>query len=255
VGLLSTTLTFLLFYLSSRPITGMPPLQDWRLGLLTILSLIAFVYYEQRKKRPFIRLHILKNRSLTIASLCALLRMMTLSGGLGFIMPLYLADIVNLTPTQSGFFLMANPAAMVIFVHLGGRLSDTLGSRTIGMIGFLVFSGVMGVLSRLPVEVPYWVIIATLLVFGAGAGFMLAAFHRAALNFVSEEDLGTASGLYSMIRFMGSALGAAVGGILLQFYSEQNNTTTLSAYQHVFIWFIGFTLIGFAIATLLPKER
>lgn len=244
VLLLTGTLTGLLFYLSSRPITGVPALQDWRLLLMTLLFLAAFVWQENRQADPFIRLPILRNRSLIIASTCASMRMLLLGGALAFVMPLYLADIVGLNPTQSGFFLMANPAAMVVSVQIGGRLSDKLGSRIIGMIGFSTTALVMFIFSRLAAEAAHWLIIATLLLFGLAMGLMLAALHRAALNNVPEDDLGTSSGVYSMIRFLGSALGAAVGGILLRYYVDETAVSLLNAYQSVFVWFIGVALIG-----------
>lgn len=253
VGLLSGALTSLLFYLSSRPITGRPPLQDWRLLILVILFSIGFIRYENKKVNAFIKLSILRNRSLVTGSVCASLRMLALGGCMAFLMPLYLADIIQLDPTRSGFYLMANPAAMTAFVRLGGNISDRLGSRTIAMTGFGVVSAVMFTFSQLGEGSPSWVVIALLISFGIGAGLMLAALHRAALNDVSEADLGTASGIYSMIRFLGSACGAAIGGILLQFYLDQPSVQLVAAYQHVFQWFMGFALLGFVTASFLPK--
>jgi EmrB/QacA subfamily drug resistance transporter len=255
VGLLAATLTFLLFYLSSRPITGRPPLQDWRLFMLMTLSLAAFLRHENKKAHPFINLRILKNRSLVIGSLCACLRMLMLSGNISFIMPLYLADIVLLNPTRSGFFLMTMPAAMVGMVRFGGSLSDRLGSRIIAMTGFSIITAVTFTFSRLPDNSPLWLLITLLIIFGTGAGLMLAALHRAALNDMPEADLGTSSGIYSMIRFLGSASGAAFGGILLQFYLDQESVNLLAAYQHVFQWFAGFALLGVMTATFLPKTE
>lgn len=247
------TFTFLLFYFSSRPITGVAPLQDWRLLVLTLLFGALFVWHERRRMDPFIRLQILKNRSLVVGSLCASLRMLVMSGSLGFVMPLYLADVLGLDPTRSGFFLMLNPAAMVVFVRFGGRLSDRLGSRAIAMTGFGIFMVVMFGISRLTAVSPPWLMVFLLIFFGVGAGFMLASLHRAALNDVAEADLGTSSGVYSMVRFLGSACGAAFGGILVQTYLESFNHIALPAYQTVFLWFTGFAFLGFVSATFLPK--
>ncbi len=255
VGLFSATLTFLLFYFSSRPITGVPPLQDWRLLGLTCLFLVLFVWYENIKAEPFIKLQILKNRALVVASVCASLRMIGLSGGFGFLIPLYLADVMELDPTLSGFFLMANPAAMTIVVRFGGNLSDRRGSRVIVMSGFGIVSTVMFILSQISGDAPYWMFIALFFTAGGGTGLMLAALHRAALNDIPETDLGTSSGIYSMIRFLGSACGAVFGGILLQFYLDQPGSDLLGAYQHVFLWFVGFALIGLILATFLPKTE
>ena len=254
VLLLSGTLTFLLFYLSSRPITGVPALQDLRLLAGTIVFAVASVWHENRRKDPFIRLSILRNRSLVVASFAATLRMMVLSGGLGFVVPLYLADVLDLDPAQSGVLLMLNPAAMVLVVRLGGRIADRWGSRTIVMAGFSLVSLVMFSLARLPESPPTWLLVSLLLLFGIGAGLKLASLHRAALNDVHESDLGTASGVYSTIRFLGSSSGAVFGGILIQYYLNDLGHSLHSVYQNVFVWYGGFALAGLILATLLPKN-
>ena len=48
VGLLIPGISSLIFFLSSRPITGIEPLEDWRLLLLATLFLAAFFWWEKR---------------------------------------------------------------------------------------------------------------------------------------------------------------------------------------------------------------
>ena len=255
MGLLGLLLTALLIYLSSRPVTGIPPLQDWRFLGLGVFFLAAFTWQEKRSVDPVIRPDLLKNRSLVVASLSAGLRMMVMSGGLGFVLPLFLADVLQLDPGRSGAFLMINPATMVLFTRLGGSLSDRSGSRAIVMTGFGLTSAVMLGLAFVTPQTPSWALAGMLVIFGVGAGLMLASLHRAALNDVPEADLGTSSGVYSSIRFLGSALGAALGGILLQYYLHSSGAEMLAAYQHVFGWFGGFSFLGFMLAFLLPKVQ
>ncbi|MEM7797796.1 MAG: MFS transporter [Chloroflexota bacterium] len=252
--LLFATLTFLFFYLSSRPITGVPPLQDWRFLALMLIFGVGFVLYENVRDDPFINLRIFGNRTLMLGSALACLRMIGLSGGMGFLMPLYLADIINIDPSLSGFFLMANPAAMVICVRLAGGLADRWGSRLIVMTGFAIVGSVYLTFSQLGASTPYWGVILLYFCFGIGAGMMLATLHRAALNDVPDVDMGTSSGIYSMLRFLGSALGAAIGGILLKYYTDLNPSDLLAAFQSVFVWYVGFALLGILIAFFLPRS-
>jgi MFS family permease len=255
VGVFAAMLTCLLFYFSSRPITGVAPLQDWRLLGLACFLLIAFGWVESRKDRPFIKLRLLKNRPFVVASLCAGLRMLQLSGSISFLLPLYLADITELDPTLSGLFLMTFPAAMVLFVRLGGILSDRRGSQTVVLTGFGIIAFIMFILSQMSRDTPYWLLITLLFAAGVGAGLMLASLHRAALINIPAPDIGASSGLYSMLRFLGSACGSVFAGILLQFYLERPGTTPVAAYQTVFLWFVGFALLGFSLALYLPNTE
>lgn len=253
VGLLALTLMLLFFWLSSRPITGLPPLQDWRLLLPALLFLGLFIWHEQRHLNPFIDLAILRNKGVTSASICASLRMIGLSGGIGFLMPLYLADVVGLDPAVSGLLLLANPAAMIVTVRYGGRLSDQLGSRSIVLTGFAAYTIVFVLLGLFSAHASRWLIVSLLFLFGSGGGLMLASLHRAALNDVPDPQLGAASGLYSMIRFIGSAFGAAFGGILLQFYLDQPELAIAIAYRNVFFGYAIFCLFGALIGTRLSN--
>ncbi len=256
VVLLALCLTGLLFYLSSRPITGVDSLQDWRLLLATLVFASLFVWYEGRQLNPFIRIGILSNRALSFGSACALVRMILLSGGFGFLMPQYLNSVYQLTPEQTGYYLMLNPAAMILFVRLGGGWADRVGSQRITMTGFSIIGISLFWITRLPfgdvADFQRWTIVIPIILFGIGAGLMLAALHRAALNDVSEDEMGSASGIYSMIRFLGSALGAAIGGILLQYFEGRYPGNASLAFQSVYTWFIAFAVIGFGFSSLLP---
>ena len=253
VILLAVVMTLLLFYFSSKPITGVDAFRDWRLLLGVILALLGFIWHEGQRDNPFLNLSLFRYPSLVVASTGAMLRMMALSGCLGFLMPLYLADIVGLNPTLSGFFLLLNPAAMVVVVQLAGRFSDRFGSRLIVIIGFTMLAAFMLTFTQLPMNTPRGVLVGLLLFFGLGAGIMLASLHRAALNDVAESDLGGASGVYSMIRFLGSASGAAFGGVLLQ-QGLDSGRSELAAYQFVFLCYAGFAIAGILIGALLPKS-
>lgn len=55
--------------------------------------------------------------------------------------------------------------------------------------------------------------------------------------------MGAATGLYSMLRFIGSAIGTALSGVLLQTYLDQSLSIT-SAYQNAYLFFAGFSILG-----------
>jgi EmrB/QacA subfamily drug resistance transporter len=253
VVLLSSTLTCLLFYLSSRPITGVAPLQDWRLGGTTAILMIGFLWWEIQRHDPFISFHIFRNKVFSLASFCASLRMVTM-GGLSFLVPLYLVDVRGLNASAVGGLLMIAPGMMIIMVRFGGQIADYWGSRWPTLIGLGIQGGVMVTFYLLPDTVPIWVVGLVLGVYGLGAGFVLAALHRAAMGNLTEADMGAAAGLYSMLRFAGAVIGTAIGGVLLQNYIDQG-LPPLIAYQNVFVFFGGSSLIGAMAGLFFPKTN
>jgi len=248
VLLLASTLTALLFYLSSRPITGVAPLQDWRLLGGVLFFLVAFLWWEQRCSNPFVVLGIFANRMFTAASCSAALRMMTM-GGSSFLIPLFLADIYALNASLMGFILMIMPGAMMLTVRFGGQMADRFGSRFPVIGGFLSQLISMILFSLVNLETPLWMIGALLAVHGLGVGLMLAALHQAAMHNMEDAEMGVAAGLYSMIRFVGMAIGTALSGVLLQNYLNQS-LPLIEAYQSTFLFFAGSALCGLALAAV-----
>ena len=75
VLLLGGTVVFLVLYVSSRPVTGVEPLQDWRLLLGFIVIGVLFVWWERKHDDPLVDLNILKGHSFRMASILAGFRM------------------------------------------------------------------------------------------------------------------------------------------------------------------------------------
>jgi EmrB/QacA subfamily drug resistance transporter len=233
--LLSFALTTLIVFLSSRPITGVPPLQDWRLLVLTVLCVWGFLFWERRHPQPFVELAIFRNRMFSLASFCAMARMVIMAGQ-GFLVALYLADVRGFGAAQIGGITMCSAGAMVLIVRFGGQAADQWGSRWPSVIGLSVQGSVMVILGLLPVTTPVWVLALVLVYYGLGAGLVLAALHRAALGHVADQQMGMAAGLYSMSRFAGAAAGTALGGVILQ-QAFDRGLSLIAAYQVTFLIF------------------
>ena len=239
---LAAAVTFLVFFISSRPITGVEPLHDWRLLGLSLGAGVLFVVRERRHADPFLSLDLFRVPSLRWASIGSGLRMFTMSG-IGFLMPLYLADVHGLSAGMIGAFIMTNAAALLVTMRAGGQMADRWGSRLPVMIGLSVQSACMLYFALLPADVPMTFVVGGLLCHGLGAGLSLAAFHRASMSQIRQEQSGQAAGIYSMIRFAGILMGSALGGVLLQ-QAEIVTGSMTQAYQFVFIFIAAAAFCG-----------
>lgn len=253
VLLLSLMLTSTIFFLSSRPITGVAPLRDWRLLLLALLLLAAFVAWERRHPGPFVELGLFRNPMFRLASFCGMTRMFIMAG-LGFLVTLYLADVRGFGAAQIGGITMFNAGAMALIVRLGGQAADRWGSRWPTIIGLSVQISVMVIFALLPATAPVYLIALVLAYYGLGAGFVLAALHRVAMADMAEAQMGMAAGLYSMTRFVGAATGTALGGVILQ-WAFDHGLSTVSAYQVTFLCFAVLASAGVVAAFGLREGR
>ena len=244
--LLSFVLTGFTFFLSSRAVTGVASLRDWRLLVLSLVLLFAFWRWEKGREKPFVSFSIFRNAAFCRSTFCASMRMLC-TGGVSFLIPLYLVDIHQLGPLGLGGFLLISSGAMTLIVRFGGRVADRSGSFWPATIGLGALGIVILILSQLPESAPIWTVAVNLMFYGLGGGLMLAALHRAVMHDVSEPEMGSAAGLYSMFRFLGSVIGTALAGVILQ-HNLDGSFSTIESYQRSFLFFTVFPALGVAVA-------
>jgi DHA2 family methylenomycin A resistance protein-like MFS transporter len=245
VLLLCAAMTLLLFYTSSRPITGVEGLRDWRLLILCLLCFGALILWEQRRSRPYINLATFRRRVFTASSISAGLRMFLMSS-ISFVLPLYLTDIHHLSASIIGLAVAMQAGMLFVISRAGGQLADRWGSRPpvlVSMVGLIL---IMAGLALAPANLPIWILFALSATHGLLIGLSLAPLHRAAMHGVPDQETGAAAGLYSMIRFAGQILGVAVAGVVLQQGLAQA-AAPIAAYQMAFWLYVGVA----AVATLI----
>jgi predicted MFS family arabinose efflux permease len=251
VVLLGAGVTTLLFYVSSRLITGVPALRDWRLLAGASLLMASFVIWEKRRPNPFISLDIFAHRPFAQTSFCSGARMFVMSGII-FLLPLYLADVQALNAAWIGFALVVHAGALFVTMRFGGQLADRWGSRWPVVLGMGVQTGAMVCFALLSGAAGLIPVIIWLIAHGLGAGLALPALHRAAMGQVTQAQMGVAAGLYSMIRFGGMMLGTTLEGVLLQ-QGLDRGLPTAEAYQMVYWLVAGVGLLGVIVGVTLRE--
>lgn len=234
------TTVCLIFYLSSRPITGVEPLRDWRLLAGMLLFLAAFYGWERRQRAPLVDFGLFGRRNFGRASLCALIRMYLMSSE-SFLIPLYFTDIFDLSAAQIGVIMSLYAGALLSTTRLAGQLADRGNGRQLIVGAFTLQSSMMALCVFLPgTSSALWPALAWIL-HGLGAGMSLAVLSHVAMTDVDPSQSGVAAGAYSTVRFMGNTLGATIGGAIL--HQALATTTPLQAYQIVFA---SVAVVGFS---------
>ncbi len=252
VGLLSSALVMLLFFTSSRPITGVTGLQDWRLLLLCLLLFGALIAWERRRANPYLNLAIFANRTFTAASIGAGLRMFLMSSS-SFLMPLYLTDIHGLSASAIGISLALQAGMLFVISQAGGQIADRWGSRRPVLLSLGGMVVILAALALAGATTPLWWIYTLCAAHGLAIGLSLAPLHRSSMQGVADHEAGGAAGLYSMIRFAGQILGVAVAGVILQRELAQA-LMPIAAYQFVFWLYVVVALLAMLSGAFLREK-
>ena len=179
------------------------------LGVVAVLSGVAFVLRSQRVADPVVRLDLLRRpgflpAGLTVASSNLVMYTVFLA------LPLFLAGLVGWGPRDVGWVLGVMSLVMLVWGPVGGALGDRFGRRFPALIGTVVAAvGTLPFLAIAPTW-PWWAYGAAVTLLGTGIGLSSASVQAAAMRAAGTSDAGQAAGLFSTMRYVGSIVGTAV---------------------------------------------
>ena len=115
--------------------------------------------------------------------------------------------------TEAGLFMLPATLGMLLAGPISGRLSSTVGSKVPLLIGALVSCFAFVILAF--AHTHGWQIYLAMLVMGVGIGFAFASMANIVVESVPREEVGVATGINTIMRTLGGALGAQLVATLL----------------------------------------
>ena len=187
------------------------------LGLSLIFGVLFVIWERIRDKahKPvLLDLNLFHVNSFRNGSIAALIISMG-EFGILFAIPLWLQNVLGLSPVDSGLVLLWLAGGAFLASGVGGALSGKLAPAMAVRIGVgLELVGVLGV-AFLANSQNWWPIAPMLFLYGIGVGLATAQLTGVIMVDVPMDKIGQASGSQSTVRQIGSALGIAVLGTVL----------------------------------------
>jgi len=182
-----------------------------------VLLLVAFCVSQTRIAEPMFHLGLFRIRAFAAGNLAALLIAIA-RGGMQFMLIIWLQGIwlplhgyaYEDTPLWAGIFMLPLTVGFLVGGPTSGWLSDRFGARLFSTTGLLLVAAAFVGLLVLPVDFPYPVFAALLLLSGLGQGMFSAPNTSAIMGSVPPEQRGVASGMRSTFQNSGTALSIGV---------------------------------------------
>ncbi|MEO8955393.1 MAG: MDR family MFS transporter [Ktedonobacteraceae bacterium] len=233
-------LALALYALSEGPTSGWisPAILGSALGGL--LLLIGFVVVELRRPEPLLDLRLLGNRLFRIANLVSLFSSAAFLGVL-FVAPLFLQQGLGVTPLTSGLTTFPEALGVLLSSQIVARLYPRVGPRRLMAAGLTGVTIVMGLMSLMGADTNLWLMRVLMFLTGAGMAFAFVPVQIAAFATISSAATGRASALSNALRQLGSALGVAVIGEVLNAVGPTRQSVngrvlpSLAAYHAAFL--------------------
>jgi MFS family permease len=133
-----------------------------------------------------------------------------------------------------------------------GRISARFGSRRALLTG-TAFTTASFALLTFAHGHPYDFLIAAALL-GIGIGLAFAALGNLIVQSVSSHQTGVASGMNTVMRTLGGALGGQLSASFIA-ANTSNGLATVTGFSETFLMATGFLVVCFCAGLLVPKER
>ncbi|MFD0690091.1 MFS transporter [Actinomadura fibrosa] len=251
-GLLAVTMFGLLFGLieGSTNGWGAVPVVSIAVG---VLFFAAFARRQRTAAHPLITPSLMRNRGFT-SGLVVCLVAVAAGSGLLFVLSLFLQEGLHVSPRGTSLGLVPLTLGLVVagFAAMGGLVAK-LG-RTLVFIGLavdLVGCGwVLALVEHSGTDVGLWALAPAFSVIGVGIGLSFAAIPTVALGDAKPDEAGSASGSFSSIQQLASAIGSAA---VTSVFFQAATSGLAHAMEVSLIVVLAVTALSLPVVALMPR--
>lgn len=199
--------------------------------IISVFSMIAFIFIEKRQAEPVVDLKFFKIPAFTASLVTSFISFMGMIGGV-FLIPLFVQNYLGYTVTRSGYLFMPMALGMMMSAQIGARLSRVIEPRYLTAFGMFVAAFAMFLFSGVDIKWGFWDIAGRLFLMASGLGLGLAPLTNAATSTVPLHEVGIASSILALVRNISGAFGVAIFATILS-NSVTSNLVAIQSYSAV----------------------
>ncbi|WP_218025271.1 DHA2 family efflux MFS transporter permease subunit [Nocardia jejuensis] len=180
-----------------------------------VVILAGFVVVENRNAAPMLPLRLFKLRLFTVANSAMIVVGFALMGS-AFFFSQFFVYVQGSSVLRAGLQTLPASLAMVVVSPYAGRLAAKYGFRIVVTVGLALAGLGLLVLGFVHADTGYGNVWWRLAIVGVGFGLTMSPLTGAAIQSVSPQEGGLASGISSTTRQVGAVLGVAVLGAIVR---------------------------------------
>jgi EmrB/QacA subfamily drug resistance transporter len=224
--------------------------------LVGIGLVIAFVAWEQHTRAPMVPMRLFRSRAFSSGNAANFLLFASINGAV-FFMAQFLQTAQGYGPLAAGLRLLPWTATLFVVAPITGTLVNRVGERGLIVVGLLLQAVGMAWIALIArPDLPYPELVTPLIVAGCGASMAIPATQNAVINAVTSDEVGKASGTFSMLRQLSGVFGVA---ILAAVFAGIGSFRSARAFSDGFASAISvaaaLSLVGAIAGLVLPSRR
>jgi EmrB/QacA subfamily drug resistance transporter len=176
---------------------------------------VAFLIIERFAAEPILPLRLTRNQVFAAGALLNLTTNMALLAMVVYI-PLYIQGVLGQSATNSGVVATPLTITIMLIAILNGLLVSKIGRyHWAVMLGSVVLLFGAFLLTAITPSISPVIVVRDMVVIGVGIGMTLPILSIAVQNAVPQSQLGAGTGAMNYLRSLGSTLGVAVIGTVV----------------------------------------
>lgn len=179
-----------------------------------VISLTAFIWWQNHVAEPLLNLHIFAHGRFLAASIVTFILGAGLYGST-YLLPLFLQTLQHISPTNSGLLMVPAGLAMAALFPVAGALSDRLQPRYVIIAGLLLFALSSWLMRLIDYDTPYGQLLFWAIIGRVGMALIFPSLNAASLASLPLSLLSQGSGAINFLRQLGGAFGVNLLSILL----------------------------------------
>jgi len=185
-----------------------------------LVAAVAFIAWELRAKEPMLDPRLFRLRGFSAGALTITVQFFA-AFGFFFVAIQYLQFVTGRSALDAAIALLPLPFVLLPIARNAPHLAQRVGFRYLGPVGLASMAVGFGILSQLKVDSEYWLFAVGLVFFAFGMGMAGTPATTAITASLSMAKQGIASAVNDTARELGSALGIAIlGSVLNQSYRD-----------------------------------
>ena len=168
---------------------------------------------------------------------------------------LYYQQVHGLDPLGAGLMLAPQAVTSLILSPIVGRMTDKYSSRGLGAFGFAMMAlSIVGMTVVMASGIHHYWTVIPLVGLGVGNAFVWAPNSASTMRDLSFHQMGAGSGVYNQTRQLGSVVGVAVVGALMQWRLGQPDADPGTAFGLAVLAPAAMMLVG-VVASLMSRNN
>jgi EmrB/QacA subfamily drug resistance transporter len=184
--------------------------------VIGVVALVLLAIGERRASEPILPYKLWRSRIMAASNAGSLAIGMLLMCVVAFL-PTYVEAVMGRSAVYAGTAVATQSVSWSCGSIISSRIMAFTSYRTTGVIGALSLTAGTGLLIALNRDSTFWWLLPAALLVGLGMGFCNQTFLLSVQGSVGWDKRGVATSSFLFLRTIGQALGAALGGAILNF--------------------------------------